>query len=227
MKKQTMSMVAIALFVFNVVGVAGAIQIDTTRPFTGAWTPFGEPNTATYGQSFTVSSDNVLDSFSLYLTNYVNDPVHFKAYIYEWSGTMARGSALFSSVPQTFTGSAFSSPVEFEFTTGGVPLEVGKTYVAFLSASELFDGKFSTATMPWSGVFGSDVYSGGKFVYYNNGNNFSLLTTETWDGYSGWGDVWFKASLSDGETTVPEPATILFLGSGLLGLIGFRRKLRK
>jgi len=37
-------------------------------------------------------------------------------------------------------------------------------------------------------------------------------------------DVWAPAGQ---PPTVPEPTTILLLGSGLLGLAGFRRKLRK
>ncbi len=32
---------------------------------------------------------------------------------------------------------------------------------------------------------------------------------------------------SNGSTSVPEPSTMLFLGAGLVGLVGFRKKLKK
>ncbi len=50
---------------------ANATLIDTTAKFTTAWYSFGEPDTATYGQTFAVTGDNILNSFSLYLTGFV------------------------------------------------------------------------------------------------------------------------------------------------------------
>lgn len=200
---------------------ANATVIDTTAPLVGSWHPFGESNTATYGQTFTITGDNILNAFSLYLTDPVADPVDFKGYLYEWNGSRATGAALFASANQQFTGSPSATPTEFSFSTGSIALEVGKTYVAFLSASGLFDGVASTAGMPFSGAFGTDALTGGNFVYYNNGNDFSLLTTTHWDRTSGVDDVWFKATLSSSQ--VLEPATLALMGLGLAG-VGFQRR---
>ena len=200
---------------------ANATVIDTTAPLESSWYPFGEDNTATYGQTFTITGDNILNSFSLYLTAPAANPVDFRGYLYEWNGSRATGASLFTSADQQFTGSPSDTPTEFSFSTGGITLEVGKTYVAFLSASGLFDGIQSTVNMPYSGTFGTDALTGGTFVYYINGNDFSLLTTSTWDKTYGVDDVWFKASLSSSK--VPEPATLALFGLGFAGIAFSRR----
>src|SRR5262245_61140428 len=49
---------------------AQAGLIDTRAPFDGTYWSFGEPVTQTFGQTFTAPSDNVIDSFSLYLVGH-------------------------------------------------------------------------------------------------------------------------------------------------------------
>jgi hypothetical protein len=208
---------------------AHATLIDTTAPFDSAWRPFGEPITQTYGQTFTAPSDNVIDSFSLFLTGapFVEPtepfnsetfpfifPVEFKAYLYAWDGEKATGPALFTSGLQAFLGSPMNSPQEFAFATGGITLTPGAKYVAFLNA--VFDGDQSMAFMPNAGPLPSNPYAGGDFVYYNN-DTFDLLTTTPWEqpGDPRLGDVWFKASFSPASAAVPEPSSLVLLS--LLG----------
>ena len=195
---------------------AGQVQaafIDTTGS-PGGWSPFGESDTATYGQTFTTPTDNVLNSFSLYLSDTPVAPVEFYAYIYAWDGVKASGPALFQSTLQSFIGSA--APTEFSFLTGGITLATGSKYVAFLNAR--FDGIESSAVMPGF----QDNYSGGEFVYFNNGNDFGSLTTNDWDYNNGVHDAWFKASFS--SAAVPEPASLAMWGLGAIGLMFARRK---
>jgi hypothetical protein len=168
--------------------------IDTTIFWDGSSfvQSFGEDNTATYGQTFTAGS-SPLTEFTFYLNDYSNsDSVDFAAYVMAWDGTKATGPVLYSSAMWSSAGSS-----DFEiltFDTGELILTPGQRYVAFLSASNFFDGEFGTASV---GYMSGDVYSDGMFVYSNNGSNFESLTANDWTiGYGG--DLAFKASFGDG-----------------------------
>jgi hypothetical protein len=193
---------------------------DTTGSYAGAITPFGQPDTSTYGQTFTVGSDNVLDAFSLYLEG-GSGPITFKGYLYAWDGSHATGSALYISGLQSFTGGL----TEYDFSTGGLNLASGQQYVAFLSTAGLQGGDNHTTGMPLNGFYGSSAVGGGM-VWYNNGNDFGALTTNGWDNTgNGVGDAWFKASFNAGG--VPEPASwaMMLGGFGMVG--GAMRSRRK
>jgi len=194
---------------------------DTTGSYFGDITSFGEPDTSTYGQVFTVGSDNVLNTFSLYLEG-GSGPISFKGYLYAWDGSHATGSALYASGTLSFTGGLS----EYDFSTGGVTLATGQQYVAFLSTSGLQDGGQITTGMPFDGNFGSSTIGGGM-VWYNTGNDFSALTSNSWDNTgNAVGDAWFKASF-DSAGGVPEPASwaMMLGGFGMVG--GALRSRRK
>ena len=200
---------------------------------TGTWNGsasvagFGEFNSATYGQTFLVGSDNSLDSFSFFVNDFVNpDHVDFAAYVMEWDGAKASGPILYTSSMTTTTNNGGSDGFEqFTFSTGGLSLSSGNTYIAFMSASNFFDGNQGTSSV---GYLRADVYSDGGFFFLNNGNDSSQWTTNNWETFIGNGvqDLAFIANFSGGGA-VPEPTTALIWSAGIgLALTIRRRKKR-
>ena len=222
MLKRILTLFVAVIAIIAITGTARATTIDTAATWDGAEyiNAFGEPDTATYGQTFNLSagSDTSLDSVTFYVDDFSNpDSIDFAFYLYEWDGTKITGASLFESAPM-----ATSNAVGFEtFTvnTGGVTLLTGTDYVFFLSASNFFDGEPGNGKM---GFLTSDPYSGGTFVYMNNGNDFGLLSTTPWS-IRLTQDLAFTMELS----AVPEPSTLLLLGSGLIGLGFVRRRFKR
>ncbi len=172
---------------------------------------FGEPDTATYGQTFRVTAPwTLLESFTLHLFPLDNtDAVDFRLYVAEWDGVRARNPLLFESPDQTTTGKPGWHA--YTFDTGGLPLIPGADYVAFLSAVELFNGVAGTARAGWTEP---DTYPGGAFVFLNHlGLGLGAVTSEDWDPWFE-GDLVFSARLSSAPA-VPEPGTLALLLPGL------------
>ena len=196
-----------------------AITISTVPDWDGnqAGSPFGETNTATYGQTFRLYSADVIESFTFYLNDRAGeDTIDFEAYIYRWDDVNNRtiGDSLFTSAPMTTT----QAPGYEEFTvnTGGVSVSAGK-YVAFFSASNLFDGERGTSQM---GLVAQSLsnYNDGDWVYMNNGDDFGRLSTHSWAEITTY-DTAFTVQTS----SVPVPAAVWLFGSAIAGLGWFRR----
>jgi hypothetical protein len=216
MKKLSLAIAGAACVALGGVGNAQASTIDTTPSWDGSSfiSPFGGiGSTATYGQTFTVGSDNVLNDFTLWI-NDGSSPIDFIGYVMAWDGNKANGSILYQSAQRSTT--LAGGMEQFTFNTGGASLTSGQQYVAFVSASNFYGSTGSGGTM---GDIFSDVYAGGNFVYYNNDANFSLLTSNTWDGAANsFGDAAFTANFASASAqAVPEPSSSL----GLLAFGGF------
>jgi len=173
---------------------------------------FGNPNTATYGQTITVApGSGNLTSWTIELT--CSAAVTFRGEVYAWNGTMATGNALFETAPINFPASANNTtytPVTFN-TGGGISLAAG-TYVLFASTSKDAGGN---STCRWGSVTDNTVYPGGQFVFQNNGTDPTQWTSAAWSTISQ--DLAFTATFT-ATGVAPIPGTVWLAAIGLLAL---------
>lgn len=178
---------------------ASTIGIDTTPSWNGSSSvsPFGYPGTghgrptATYGQTVTAPAGATdLTSFTFYMDQpSPGTPLVFRGEVYAWMNGQATGPALYESSPVSLTATGVFQPITFN--TASIPVTPGTQYVLFATISRDYS---AGATLVW-GAIGQDVYSGGNFVYLNNGNNTSAWTGQTWATQAS-NDLAFKASFT-------------------------------
>jgi hypothetical protein len=221
--KAGLKVLALALvLVASLMGTArAAVTIDTTPSwnFPNAVEPFGSPNTATYGEVVTAPG-STLQSFTFYMNQ---SSFNFGGYVYAWNGTQATGPQLWASGPMATAGSGTYEAITFN---PNVSVTSGSQYVLFASVSDA--AYYGGGGRGYWGYIGSNSgYPGTYFVFYNNGNNFSALTTSQWDSTVFWGTgdaLAFKAQFG---SAVPIPGALLLFGPGLAGLAVVRRRFKK
>ena len=174
---------------------------------------FGEPNAATVGQTFIAPAGGQLQSFTFYLFPVEGGPSRFRGYVGAWDGEKPTGPLLYESGERQVTTQNVATPVTF--ATGGLPMTPGLSYVAFLSASGLFDGVEDFTNL----VLQEDTYAGGGHFALASGNDFSQVFTRPWHGLSPE-DLAFRAEVAP----VPEPSTMVLVGIGLAAGAAARRK---
>jgi hypothetical protein len=212
---------AVLLVVLAIVAGPVRADIDTT----GLWNgtdhvfPFGWFDTATYGQTFAVGSDNVLKDFTFYLAPYLGGDTHFRGYVMAWDTATVRatGPVLYESADMVAPASS-SGFLPYTASMGSLALTSGQEYVAFFSASKLFGG---VEGLQMCGAPYMDSYSAGSFVYMNNGSDFGALTTTYWNVW--YGDLAFNMHFE----SVPEPAFYQMAGLLALGGLGALRMRRR
>lgn len=212
---------AVAMTCAAITVPAAASAIDTSGGYSSKIDYFGARYTPTYGQTFTVGSDNALNGFTFYLGG---GAAKVRAYVYAWGKAGPLGAALYASDARSFDGTVGEAFEALHFDVGALDLRKGQRYVAFLTTAGLTQpAARGSSWMPTAGSFGSDAYAGGDFVYTNAGDSLDAITRAPWDDVQGlYGDVQFKAAFSPGVTAgagVPEPAAwaMLIGGFGLAG----------
>jgi hypothetical protein len=168
--------------------------IDTTAAWDGttAANPFGcNGATTTYGQVLTVPAHrHHLTKFAMQWTDLTSGSMVVREELYAWDGTKATGSAIYESPATTYTsGQSGFYNVTFKYKG---KLKPGSQYVAFGSIDKDYE-QCTTSQVGWA-LDLSDAYSGGDFVYQNNGGDESQWTSTAWSNFgTGW-DLAFRAT---------------------------------
>jgi hypothetical protein len=156
--------------------------INTYKVWDGgsAVTPFGCPDTSTYGQTITIPAKmKKLTKFSFYMTGQAaaGQSMVVRGEVYAWNGTMATGSAVAESAPQTIAfGDAAYHKVTFKASGAVTP---GQKYVIFASVDKDYESCTGDYLLTWASVDGT-AYTGGDFVFQNNTGNEANWTTQAW-----------------------------------------------
>jgi hypothetical protein len=172
--------------------------LETTTAWDGLEyiSSFGETNTATYAQTFTVPTEESLDSFSLYIDDLLNtDFVDFEMFVGAWDTVNNRVLTLYGLYgPYTTTNNdGLDGMEQFTCDTTSIALYPGNTYVIGVIASRYFDGESGTSQMGYIAAPGA--YAGGQFVFLNNGDDFNAIYTDTF--YTSFtGDLAFEINFT-------------------------------
>lgn len=173
-------------------------SINTVPSWNGSGlvSPFGVPDTATYGQVISAPAGATsLTGFTVYMR--VPATVAFRGEVYAWDAVNIRatGPNLFESTTQRTKQGAVFEPVTFTIP-GGVTVTPGSQYVIFASTSR--DQALGSGTGPWGFVNGGS----NQFVFLNNGGNPAQWTTVPWT--TNWGgDLAFTATFCGGSNQAP------------------------
>ena len=201
--------------VFCLLLAVGPLMADNSVNMVAGWdgsnfiSSFGVVNTATYGQTITIVTSSVLNSYAFEI-GMCGAQVTFRGEVYAWDGVKATGSALWEGPAQTLPNGGYVLVTFYP----GITLPPGQ-YVIFASTSKDQSGAPSSACR-YGALPGNGSYSGGQFVYINNGANPALWTTDAWNNISE--DLAFQMVLNGQPLGVPLPSSFPLVVFGLIAL---------
>ena len=140
--------------------------------YSAYWHPLGNPDTATYGETFTAptNEDSNLKDFGFYLAGpIVSGNIIMSAYIATWTGFEPRDTPLYKPIGELRKHRKCVSLVRYR----GLALTPGASYVVFLSVSQYY-GQSSGESYVSSG--GATI-PGGAFVYIMMAETLARFST--------------------------------------------------
>lgn len=194
---------------------------------------WGNPNSATYGQTFIAPADPILTRFDFYISSGIEQSTSFKPFVMEWDGplqgTGGGGDAMVwlgSSVSLLGTG-AFQQ-VTINVPLGAATLTPGMQYIIGLTVTDPADFGNTDGTSVWGRLGFHDapsVSGGGGFKWDNGADGGIPALSGPWDTFFDGGDLAFRAEFTSAGAEVPEPGTYAAatLMLGALGLSWVRR----
>ncbi len=222
MKKSLFLLISLAgVLIFS---TAMATTIDTTTNFASSSsdaTSLGPLDSNSYrwdvGQTFTLQTgdDTNLDSITFYLANSSDDTQQVTVSLYQGSSYITGDTIQLGDTTTNGTTSYddyVGCMIDYASSGTDINLTVGLEYLWVLE-----------------GTSGTDVLVGAvKNNPYANGAAYVRSAgTTSWQNWHTEKDVAFIMELSGdsgGQDAVPEPATMLLFGIGLLGVAGIGRK---
>ena len=136
--------------------------------------------------------------------------------IFSFNGTGPAGSALFTSALLSRNVRGFDQET---FAIGALALDPGASYIAILHPQS------GLPNVLWSGE--TDPYAAGK-MYLATSNPADATTAHYDTDIMGSGtDLTMVANFTQATTVTPEPASMLLVATGLLGMFAGGRRMRR
>jgi hypothetical protein len=182
----------------------------------------------TYMQLITVPTDNILTSWTLFL-NSASVPSDFRVAITEWDG--ANGAA---TLPVSFVNGIFSTPLggspqPVQVFSGALALTPGIQYAFLVGAVGVAQAAGASAQLAWRR---DDPYGeghGARMSATGTGHVFAVAppweagTQNRWQHFPDY-DLAMVVDFAGPQQVVPEPITIILLGTGLACVAAVRRR---
>lgn len=197
-RRNTVAVIAVAsavALVATIPATAASAGVSATKWDTySAWDgttyvqPFGNPDTATYGQWFTAPDGaKKIKKWSFYMgANGETGALVFTGGLYTWDGTKA-GEKVWESKAKTLDltqGDATIHKVTLKPKRKG-KITPGAAYVIFLSVSKTYEESTPLVLARWAADSGNPLPNG-DVVYLNSGGDESQWTSVPWGMLGGY-----------------------------------------